>query len=310
LLLKKHQIMPDQEENLLGGISIGRIRSPEEPARKPTPQPEPTPEPAEPVLVPEDPAGGTRDGDEEDRTDIPEPNQGSAGKTICYRCAFEDVPSRCTRTSPIHIYRRAWTERRLNEILPVDLERGFTYHVISTGDIDSLSYIRHILRREKIPYALISTWTMMPEAADEIREWLANGLIGYLDFYTGDALLTTYRQRWKQMGAVMKEHGRGGRLGIFMSHAKIVLGVTSRYAFGIETSANVSTNRRAEFAAITTTKGIFQFYKKYYDSMKVQNREFDDWKPFDADPLLDALGPDPAGTEPEETKYTGQTWKP
>lgn len=55
--------------------------------------------------------------------------------------------------------RRAWGEKTLASILG-DLEPGATYHVLSGGDIDSLSYLMHILNSQDLDYCLFSTWCM------------------------------------------------------------------------------------------------------------------------------------------------------
>ena len=40
------------------------------------------------------------------------------------------------------------------------------------------------------------------------------------------------------------------------------------FYFGIQTSANINTNPRTEQGSITIDKGIFDFYKEYFDGIK------------------------------------------
>lgn len=41
---------------------------------------------------------------------------------------------------------RLLSEAALSEVLPWHLEEGAAYHVLSCGDVDSLTYLRHIAR--------------------------------------------------------------------------------------------------------------------------------------------------------------------
>jgi len=50
----------------------------------------------------------------------------------------------------------------------------------------------------------------------------------------------------------------------------------------IESSANINTNPRTEQTVITVDTGLARFYKDFFDGIKSFERNFDDWKPFNA----------------------------
>ena len=57
----------------------------------------------------------------------------------------------------LHTVSRILSEIALEKELPFHFEQGVSYHCISKGNIDSLSYIRFVVRQQKIKYALLST---------------------------------------------------------------------------------------------------------------------------------------------------------
>ena len=61
------------------------------------------------------------------------------------------------KTMTIHRARRINSECALEQSLPWHFEAGVTYHCISCGDVDSLTYFRVILKQQKVRYAIIST---------------------------------------------------------------------------------------------------------------------------------------------------------
>lgn len=67
--------------------------------------------------------------------------------------------ARAVRTKSRIQTRRATAEKHLASILPARFERGDSWHVMSHGDIDSLSYLRHALAGvSHFDHVLMSTW--------------------------------------------------------------------------------------------------------------------------------------------------------
>ena len=106
-------------------------------------------------------------------------------------------------------------------------------------------------------------------AADDILqfdEWLKSGKIKKLDAYVGEIFPGSYKMEWKRLNQMFDEH-KCGRIAVFKNHSKIYAGIGEKFAFGIETSANINTNPRTENGCITIDSGIFDFYKTYFDGI-------------------------------------------
>ena len=67
-----------------------------------------------------------------------------------------------------------------------------------------------------------------------------------------------------------QEHAEAGRAAAFKNHSKISGGCNydEGFYFGIQTSANINTNPRTEQGSITVDKGLFEFYKDYFDGIR------------------------------------------
>lgn len=73
----------------------------------------------------------------------------------------------------------------------------------------------------------------------------------------------------KALKRIIPEYG--GRIAVFKNHSKIFAGIGKKFAFGIQTSANINTNPRTENGCITIGNDIFEFYKTYFDGIKSFN---------------------------------------
>ncbi len=179
----------------------------------------------------------------------------------------EKIAKRATvlkrRTS--NIYRRAFSETQLLDLVELNFKDGESYHFITGGDVDALSYLKLILRQQNLDYCLLSTWCMASEDIFQIKDWLEAGKIKTLDAYVGEIFPNTYKLEYKLLVPLIREHG--GRVAVFRNHAKIFAGYGNKFAFGIETSANINTNPRTENGCITIGREIYEFYKEYFDGI-------------------------------------------
>jgi hypothetical protein len=165
------------------------------------------------------------------------------------------------------IYRRAFSETKLLDCFGMEpLKQGYSYHCITAGDVDSLSYMKIILRHQDLDYCLASTWCMAADDILQFDEWLESGKIKKLDFYVGEIFPGTYKMEYKALKRIFEKH-QCGRIAVFRNHSKIYAGIGNKFAFGIETSANINTNPRAENGCITIGNDIFEFYKSYFDGI-------------------------------------------
>jgi len=171
-----------------------------------------------------------------------------------------------------HILRQAFGEVALLDILGEDKEfkKGYTYHILTGGDIDSLTYLKHFVRYNEIDYLLVSTWCMNMADLEEIENWVKIGKIKKLDFYLGEIFKGSYRKEYEKLKEMTKTYNITATY--FHNHSKIISGNSKEYYFNVESSANMNTNPRTENASITIDKGLHLFYRDYYNNIKSIDR--------------------------------------
>lgn len=176
----------------------------------------------------------------------------------------------CTELSQRYEYRRAFSEVRMLESMQyVKLQDGVTYNFITGGDVDSLTYLKIVLNQHDLDYALCSTWCMAAEDILQLQEWYAAGRIRKLDMYVGEIFPNSYKVEWSMVKGFYDAHPEAGRVAVFRNHSKIYAGCNEKekFYFGIQTSANINTNPRTEQGSITIDKGIYEFYREYFDGI-------------------------------------------
>lgn len=185
----------------------------------------------------------------------------------------------CRQTCGRYVERRIKSELALEESLPWHFEKGTAYHCFSFGDVDALTYLRAIIKQQRVEYALLSTWCMAATDVDEITKWIRHGDLGRIDFYVGEIFQASYAPIYLMLSDLVKEFG--GRVAIFRNHSKVMAGFGERFDFVIEGSANVNTNPRAECTVITVDSALARFYKEeVFDNIQSFNKDFDDWEPY------------------------------
>lgn len=182
------------------------------------------------------------------------------------------------KTVSQHVMRRVLSELALEKELTWHFEKGVTYHCLSWGDVDALTYLRVIVKQQHVKYALISTWCMASEDITEIRQWIKNGYIDRVDFYIGEIFKASYFKQYGELIALCKE--LGGRVCMLRNHSKIMVAFGDKFDAAIESSANVNTNPRCEQTAITIDTELALWYKELFDGFKSYERNFDDIKPY------------------------------
>lgn len=178
-----------------------------------------------------------------------------------------------------HKMRRIQSEMAMEQELPWHWEQGVSYHCISSGDVDSLTYFRAAVKQQKIRYALLATWSMAAEDIREIRHWVNHGYIGRLDVYVGEMFLSSGRAL-ERRELINLCRDSGGRLVIFRTHSKIMVVFGEKFDCVIEGSANINTNPRTEQMVITVDSELAKFYKEYFDGVQSFERNFDEVKPW------------------------------
>lgn len=166
----------------------------------------------------------------------------------------------------LHV-RRAKAEATLAEILPARVADSESWHVISHGDIDSLSYLSHALRGvEYFDFVLISTWCMGSADLDQIEGWIESGRIDTLELYVGEIFPSQYGDEYARAVALAERYGF--RLVVARNHSKVMAARCGDYCLAIESSANVNTNPRIEQTAIHASRELFDFYREFFSGLK------------------------------------------
>ena len=177
-----------------------------------------------------------------------------------------------------HISRKAKSEEALSKALDWYFKPGDCYHCFSFGDVDALTYFKHVLRQERVLYLALSTWCMAGEDVDDLREWHRRGMLGRVDFYVGEIFPGSYPEVYDAVLNFLPECG--GRLCVFRNHSKIMMVVGERFDCLIESSANVNTNPRSENTVITVDRQLVADYIELFNGIKSFDHATDDVKPY------------------------------
>lgn len=194
------------------------------------------------------------------------------------KAANAELTARAMKSRQNHEMRRAYSEMALNKVLDWHLTPGTIYHIISGGDIDSLSYLRSIVKQQKLDYCMVSTWCMGMTDADELARWIHMGLIKRFDLYVGEIFSGAYADIYDRMEDVVRD--TGGRICLTRNHSKVVVGFGDKFDFAIASSANMNTNPRIEQTTITVDTEVANFYKSYYDGLQPFNKGYESWTPW------------------------------
>ena len=157
-----------------------------------------------------------------------------------------------------HLARKAASEAALAEALDWYFREGDCYHCFSFGDVDSLTFFKHVLRQERVLYLALSTWCMAGEDVDDLRSWHRRGMLGRVDFYVGEIFPGSYPLVYDAALDFARECG--GRVVVFRNHAKVMAVVGERFDCLIESSANVNTNPRSENTVVTVDRRLVADY--------------------------------------------------
>jgi len=163
--------------------------------------------------------------------------------------------------------RRATSEAHLSELLPTTFTDGESWHVMSRGDIDSLSYLRHILNGvSHLDHVLMSTWCIAKNDLTEISAWLEAGRIEQFDLYAGEIFPGSYGDEYEQFTKMCDVYGC--RLVVAKNHSKITLCSNADTKLVVESSANVNTNPRIEQSTIHHNAALHAFYLEFFNGIK------------------------------------------
>lgn len=173
-----------------------------------------------------------------------------------------------------HLSRKVTSENALMNFMRWHYERGDCFHCFSFGDVDSLSYFKHILRQQPVYYLAISTWCMAGEDVKDLRDWHRRGMLGRVDLFVGEIFQGSYPEVYNDAVEFAKECG--GRLVVFRNHAKVMAVIGERFDALIESSANVNTNPRSENTVVTVDSSLVADYVELFNGIIPFNKDFKD----------------------------------
>ena len=207
-----------------------------------------------------------------DTSGVDEPKEPETGGKTAMRC-------HTVRGKSIFDVRRFKSEQSLLENAPWHLKNGETYHIISGGDVDALTFLRHVLRQQRLDFCLVSSWCFGVEDVSEMGSWLDRGIVGRFDFYCGEIAKASYAMCATELGEIARKGG--GRLGVFRNHSKVMAFYGTDFDGVITSSANVNTNPRTENTIITCATEVADFYKAFFDAITPFNyKDFPDFSPW------------------------------
>lgn len=181
--------------------------------------------------------------------------------------------ARAFKTSRRHLMRRAKSEAVLAEVLPVHLEAGCSYHVISHGDVDALAYVAHVIKSQPLDFLLISTWVMSAPDVRLLERWVDEGRVGRLEFQFGEHMAAEYGDIYAAARRLAVY--TGGEAAIARNHSKVMLMRHEGDGFYCvsESSANVNTNPRIEQTTLHLCEELFLFYRDFFAGIQSIHRE-------------------------------------
>ena len=165
--------------------------------------------------------------------------------------------------------RRVTSDEQITQLLPAQIEPGESWHLLSSGDIDVLSLLRHLLAGAgHFDYVLMTTWRINRDDLEQIDDWLNRGLI--------DAYHLVIDQRFQRLAPDEYQLAKrladqyGGSVSMCMNHSKVTLCACESSAtwLVVESSANVNTNHRLEQSAIHNCRALFDFYREAFDGIR------------------------------------------
>lgn len=170
------------------------------------------------------------------------------------------------------LWRKAASEKALEEALPWHFNEGDCYHCFSFGDVDSFTFFKMVLRQQPIRYAALSTWCMAGEDVLDLKKWHERGLVGRVDFFLGEIFRGSYPDVYDAVKEFIAEEN--GRMVVFRNHSKVMAIHGERFDCLIESSANINTNPRSENTVLTVDRELVAAYIKLFSEIQPFNKDY------------------------------------
>lgn len=153
----------------------------------------------------------------------------------------------------------------LDALLP-PMHTGHSYHVLSSGNVDAMSFLEVIVRRHgPFPHLYLSTWSMSREYTNALADHINGGAIGRFTMFTGDYF--AQREPANYTRIVRLADTTGGRVYRFSNHCKMFAMANEDFAAVVESSANCTTNPRTEQTVVTPDRDLYEFYATWFEDI-------------------------------------------
>ena len=187
----------------------------------------------------------------------------------------EEKKAECIKRLSKHDIRKFTSEQALLDAVPEwKLQKGYSYHFMTWGDIDSLSYLLFISKQQVIKECVLSTWAMNHSDIEQIEALLKKGIIKHIDFYVGEIFKNRYSKEYDILKRLNQEYGCN--VVLFRNHSKIIAIRGEEYDCVVESSANVNRNPRCENTCITLDTELTTWYFNFFRDIKSFEKVGDD----------------------------------
>ena len=175
--------------------------------------------------------------------------------------------------------RFAHAQSELQALLPPTFAAGDSYSVLSNGDIDALSYVRHIMTHEQFAAVVFACWAISRPAIEFLAEQHDRGHLQRVDAYVGEIMPRDRPALHTMLCDLVRR--TGGRVVAMRNHAKVWMFLGARRAAVVmQTSANPNYNRRIEQTCIQRSAAIARAYKTAFDAIDLPTPNFPSWTPY------------------------------
>jgi hypothetical protein len=174
--------------------------------------------------------------------------------------------------------RFASADQQLASMLPARFKGGEVWHVLSNGDIDALSYVKHIMAGERFEAVLLSCWAISRPAIEFLQAEFTAARVKRIDAYVGDIMPRDRPELHHMLCSLVQ--AAAGRVVPFKNHSKLWIFLGSRRrAVVMQTSANPNYNKRVEQTVITANAALAGVYKAWFDALAIPAPTFPNWTP-------------------------------
>lgn len=164
--------------------------------------------------------------------------------------------------------RRAFGVQNLLDIMGLQPpRRGYSYHIISGGNVDLIAHVRWLLLHfRRFRTMFISCWAIGMVDILLLKRWHDAGWIGDISLVVGNIYPNSYVKEWERLRRMYND-GIISRLYSSTIHSKLILLQSEDASIVVESSANCNMNPRVEQSVVTLSEDLYCFYREYFDEL-------------------------------------------